>query len=202
MLCSSNVPAPTNDTSPRHVLDGDELVVAEHDGHHPTGRRIIDQLLGPHVGRRVAQHQTHLMRHAGGIGGLGHALRLIGGERQRLLTEHVPTAGHRSGQQFRMGVRPGADVDRVASVEHLIHGVAHRVSTGRCEGLGPSGVGVVHAGADHVGAAAFEALRVVCGNEASAQETDAKWRCHDRSVCHVMSAPSTTVRSAMVAASS
>ena len=71
------------------ALHRDELVVAHHHRHQPTGGRIVDEVLGLEERRRAAQHEADLVDDPGVEGEVGHLLG--GGQRggQRLLAEHV-----------------------------------------------------------------------------------------------------------------
>ena len=129
-------------------------------------------MLGPEIRGRAAQHETDLVGNACLVGGASHFQRLIGGEGQRLLAEHVPSCVDNLRQQALVFVGPGADVDGVAALDDGVLAVAARVTAGGGEGRGALGVRVVHARTDHDGATAPQTLRVVGGYQTRPKEAD------------------------------
>ena len=108
------------------TLDRDELVVAEHHRHHPTGSRVVDEVLGPVVRERATQHEADLVGEPGPGDLRGHRLgcrrcSTANGFSQKIGEPSLDGLGHLA----RVLARPRADVDGVAPVEHLVLGVAH-----------------------------------------------------------------------------
>ena len=175
--CSSRVPGTdlVDLGSPRrvvHALDRDELVVAEHDAHHPPTLGVVDHALQHQERGRVAQHETYLIGHARGSHRLDHPARVVQIGGQRFLAEHrEPSRRHRV-HQARMFRGPRAHVHRVDGVEQLVDRGRHLGATGRGEGLRLARVGIVHGDDRGVGIGGVQHLAVVRGDEAAADEAD------------------------------
>ena len=154
----------------------DELVVAEDHAHRAAAVGIGDEVAQDIERGRAPQDQPDLVGDARGRHDLGHGTGIGDGRRQRLLAEDVEPPLRGGVHQTRVLGGPGADVDRVASVEHLILGATGRLPARRGEGRGALGVGVVHAGPLERHARGPEVLRVERGNETRTEEADS----HDR----------------------
>ena len=152
-------------------------------------RRVVDEVLGPQVGGRAAQHEADLVGDAGGVGLVGHAPRACSVVNASGFSQNTCTPGGDGlRQQARVLVGPRADVDGVAAVDAPRPRWRTRVwPLAAAKAVGALGVGVVHAGAHDGGAAAPQALRVVGGDQPGAQEADpsagSRCTCHGRSAC-------------------
>ncbi len=123
-----------------HALDGQVLVVAEHDRHQVAGLGPAHPVTKPAEGGRVSQHQTHLVDDPGSDHGLGHGLRRSQVDGEWLLTEHRPAGAGDGGHQFGMGRRPGAHVDGVGGGDDVLDRGRHPAPVSPSEGLGPAAV--------------------------------------------------------------
>ncbi len=156
------------------ALDRDELVVSKHDAHHRAGLGSRDDVPEPEERGRASQHETDLIGHSRSGDRLGHRSGARLGGRERLLAEdREPSRGGRIDEPRMLG-RPGADVDRVAAVEHLVLRAADLVARRRAELRESIRIEVVRAAPYHVRTTAAERLRVVGGDEACADEADAQ----------------------------
>ena len=197
MLCSSSVPAPTSVLSPRHVLrvvalDGDELVVAEHDGHHPAGGRVVDEVLGPEVGGRAAQHEADLVGDARGVGQVGHRARAsavvnASGFSQNTCSPRATAASQQRGcslvqVQMYTASQPSSTS---SSMAHTVWPLAAANAAARSASGSNTPARTTWA------PLCLQALRVVGGDEAGPEEADAQPVCVTvRSACQTGSSPS------------
>ena len=160
--CSSSVPAPGRGRvgAPRRVvlpLDRDVLVVAEHDRHQPARRRVVDQVAHQRGTRAsgAGSSPTWFVTPASlttSASGVRAGERRSPAASRRTRRARAPRPASTSARVLR---GPGAHVHRVAPVEHLLHAACTRgAPLRRGERRCPRGVGVVHAGALDVRAAA------------------------------------------------
>ncbi len=154
------------------TLDRNELVVAEHDTHHPTRLRITHQVGRQQVRRGASEDQSDLVGHAVFGHDGRHRFGVGGVEGERLLAEDRLACLRRPFDQLTVLGGPGADVDRVASVDDLV-GVGHDVvSRGGGEPLRPIGIDVVHADPFDQRTGRPQHLGVERGDVPSADESD------------------------------